>query len=220
MLDRVLFFENKTGVTLTQRSNQSKDYLPQHFFQRPESTESWLNLFLQKHEARSVKLVIANHCNKGSSVPFCKGIYSFFCGMARTHDILPETSPAGQGQFLVAFHQQPELAFWRGSQRAPLSLSSEHFYEDCVISPISRNITWNPAFGAGHRVRYTFMKGSQLQFCWTPAFGTNRTFRKVYIVPKVYQNRKMSRLLILTHWINSSESQIRTGDQRIMIPLL
>ena len=40
MLDRVLFFENRTGVTLTQRSNQSRDYLPQRFFQRPESTES------------------------------------------------------------------------------------------------------------------------------------------------------------------------------------
>ena len=40
MLERVLFFENRTGVTLTQRSNQSRDYLPQSFFQRPESTES------------------------------------------------------------------------------------------------------------------------------------------------------------------------------------
>jgi len=31
--------------------------------------------------------------------------------MARTHDILPETSPAGQAQFLVAFHQQQNSHF-------------------------------------------------------------------------------------------------------------
>ncbi len=31
--------------------------------------------------------------------------------MARTHDILPETSPAGQAQFLVAFHQQQNPHF-------------------------------------------------------------------------------------------------------------